>query len=345
MRQQIKDVVGEKYNRFTIVEMLGYKTRGKKKEKIVRAQCVCGNFREGEYRDFKRGKRKSCGCINEENKIKFNDGDKFGFWTVISEVDPYISAQGEKSRRVKCICICGKEKDVVLQTLVSKKSNSCGCKGIAKIELPEIVKPTIEEINKNMYKDWKVESYIKKYNSKGNVFEIANIECKCGDKKQIRYNPIDYQKECRKCKSIELTQKTKSPEYKSLRGRYKAMKARCYNPNHKDYKTYGERGITVCDEWKNNFSNFYNWAISNGYKKELQLDRADNDGNYTPDNCQFISQRENSRKTTRTKFTMEDAYEIREGKFAEMSNKEVALVFDCIPETIRSIRNFKTWAY
>ena len=73
------------------------------------------------------------------------------------------------------------------------------------------------------------------------------------------------------------------------------MKSRCYNTNDPVYKNWGGRGVTVCDEWKNDFACFYEWAIENGYNDKLTIDRIDNDGNYTPDNCRWASQKQQSR--------------------------------------------------
>ncbi len=66
------------------------------------------------------------------------------------------------------------------------------------------------------------------------------------------------------------------------------MKRKCYKPNRRDYKYYGARNIKVCDEWLNNFMNFYNWSIENGYQDNLTIDRIDVDGNYEPSNCRFV---------------------------------------------------------
>jgi len=79
------------------------------------------------------------------------------------------------------------------------------------------------------------------------------------------------------------------------------MKQRCYNKNSKRYKDWGGRGITVCDEWINDFEAFYSWAIPNGYNESLQIDREDNDGNYEPDNCRFTTAKinANNRRNTR----------------------------------------------
>ena len=73
------------------------------------------------------------------------------------------------------------------------------------------------------------------------------------------------------------------------------MKKRCYNPNSKSYKDYGERGIVVCDEWKNDFLSFYNWSVQNGYGENLQIDRIDTNGNYEPSNCRWITHAEQQR--------------------------------------------------
>lgn len=74
------------------------------------------------------------------------------------------------------------------------------------------------------------------------------------------------------------------------------MKSRCYYPNDISYKYYGERGIIVCDEWKENYLNFKNWALLNGYKDGLTIDRIDPKGNYEPNNCQWLTKSKNSKK-------------------------------------------------
>lgn len=76
-----------------------------------------------------------------------------------------------------------------------------------------------------------------------------------------------------------------------LYSRWKRMKQRCLNPNSSDYKHYGARGIKICDLWISQPEEFINWCLNNGWKKELLIDRINNDGNYSPENCRFISVR------------------------------------------------------
>lgn len=74
------------------------------------------------------------------------------------------------------------------------------------------------------------------------------------------------------------------------------IKARCYNKAHKQYKDYGGRGIIVCNEWKGSFTSFKKWALPL-WKKGLEIDRIDNDGNYEPSNCHFVTHTENMHNT------------------------------------------------
>lgn len=90
--------------------------------------------------------------------------------------------------------------------------------------------------------------------------------------------------------------------HKTLYSRYKHIKERCYNPNSKSYHRYGGRGIKMCDEWLNNYQLFEDWCLSNGFQEGLAIDRIDNDGNYSPDNCRFVTLKENNQKRNTTRW-------------------------------------------
>ena len=80
---------------------------------------------------------------------------------------------------------------------------------------------------------------------------------------------------------------------------YYAMLQRCYHKNCSRYSRYGGRGIAVCDEWRNDNTAFYQWALTNGYKEGLTLDRIDNDKGYSPDNCRWVSVKTQNNNTSK----------------------------------------------
>lgn len=131
-------------------------------------------------------------------------------------------------------------------------------------------------------------------------------KCDCGNTKIIRTHDLKTGKvQSCGCLRLERLKKALTKHGQSdtkLHQVYFKMKGRCYNPKDKNYKDYGGRGIKVCDEWKNDFISFYQWAINNGYKEGLTIDRIDNNGNYETSNCKWATMKEQCRHRRNTRW-------------------------------------------
>ena len=142
----------------------------------------------------------------------------------------------------------------------------------------------------------------------GNVYHLWKCKCDCGNEivaKGVMLN----QKHKMSCGCI--SHRPKNPWHKHyltdkpLYNVWKSMKGRCYTKGNSAYKWYGEKGITVCDEWKNDYMAFHNWAVSQGYTEENRrnctVDRIDPNGNYCPENCRLATYIEQANNKTDTK--------------------------------------------
>ena len=130
-------------------------------------------------------------------------------------------------------------------------------------------------------------------NVKYGLFECEY--CQCHFETQTARAKRTNQKRCSACKSIKHDESSNGQTrlYKILAN----MKQRCYNENNPSYVDYGANEIEVCDEWKNSFESFREWAMSNGYEDNLKIDRIENDGNYEPINCRWTTQNIQSQNT------------------------------------------------
>lgn len=125
---------------------------------------------------------------------------------------------------------------------------------------------------------------------------------------------------------------------------YCGIKYRCFNPNNIIYNYYGGRGITVCPKWTESYAVFRDWALANGYQEGLEIDRKENNGNYEPSNCQWITHKENTQKRRTSKLTQEKVNEIRELDKTDLyTRKELAIKYNVHNSTIDRIINNKRW--
>ena len=225
-------------------------------------------------------------------------GQKFGRLTVIK----FAEKKPKGHSKWLCKCDCGNYKTVDGTHLKRHKIQSCGC------------------LHKEITSKQNTKNLIGQRFGKLLVVERAgsnkksNAEwlclCDCGNEKIVLGTRLrkGITKSCgcliKTCGSGIVKKGINSTHGLSgtrIYGVWASMKARCFRKTEPAYKYYGARGIIVCDEWKNDFMNFYNWAMSNGYKDNLTIDRIDVNGNYEPNNCRFITMAEqcNNRRSNR----------------------------------------------
>lgn len=219
-----------------------------------------------------------------------------------------------------CVCECGTRKIVLGQNIRNGKSKSCGC-----------------EKHKQAcnFRDRTGERYhhltCLKWEKRGDYIYWL-CKCDCGNETWVRGINLS-SGAVKSCGCLnEHHNRIHGMSHTRLHGIWSKMNERCFNKNHKYYRNYGGRGISICDEWlgTDGFIRFMKWANDSGYTDKLTLDRIDVNGNYEPGNCRWVTMQVQSNNKRDTRFLEYDGQKMSIADWARLKEMKYATLIQRI---------------
>ena len=249
------DITGQRFGRLTVIAHAG---SDKHKQSLWLCQCDCGNVVTLPKTNLRNG-TKSCGCLWKERTCA--QGEKH---------PAYLHGQSKRHLM--------KTWSIMIQRCTNRKNQKYKIYGGRGITVCQEWRNDF-----STFMRWAMENGYQKG------------LCLCRLDTRGNYEPSN----CAWC-TKEVLYKTNSSQSPRTHGKshtriwdhWMNMKSRCYCKTNPAFRSYGGRGITVCEEWQNDFQSFYDWAMANGYQDNLFINRIDNDKGYSPDNCRWATQKQ-----------------------------------------------------
>lgn len=292
MTIQYEDLPGSAIGQWTVL----HEVEKRPPYRYFLCRCSCGAEHEVNGYSLRRGASSMCAFCSRQQMGKRKRAPKpehnlvgktFSSWTVESEIFDH-SQQG---RHFLCLCKCGNKSPV--RGIDLRQGRSTRCRQCARAETS-----TLHEMLGARFGKWTV------LECSGRRFDSYQFLCKCdcGTTKKLHGPALRRgdTTQCTKCANIKKARnnRTHGRSKTRLYKVWSSMKSRCQDPNSNAYKWYGARGIQVCERWQL-FENFIeDMGIPN---PGLTIDRIDNDGNYEPGNCRWVSHAENMRNRRNSK--------------------------------------------
>lgn len=294
---RIKDLSGMHFGEWEVKKYLGKHEKSQHPQWLCR--CSCGTERPVDGYSFKRSR--SCGCKPSRKKespkkylpgtrIEDLRGERYGEWEVLE----FAGKDKDGCSMWVCRCSCGEERPVRSYALTHDLSTSCG-----NLQKHNIRGNGFDDLIGQKFGRLKVIEYVNDEQGEGQSKTFWKCECECGNiAERVEASNLKTGNTT-SCGCVQDENRTKHGLSDTRVYRiWKNMIQRCENANHNNYGHYGERGISVCDEW-HDFESFYA-DMGEPPSDKHELDRQDVNGDYCKENCKWVTRKEQMRNTRNT---------------------------------------------